>query len=237
MRHHLPTSTFRKELEELKQHNGRLQRLITNCTAPGFPAQGKQPQSPRRVSPDSLRENTAQAKDIYHAICSSYSCQCPYPHEANLGLRQVPLQPPDDLEPFELIFPVDEEKKDMAEVVLQSPATYSSMASTEMALTEESYGSFGVGYDFLPTIGGTTVLTCNTAIRSFGHQETASEAFQHPLPENRKAVRHPHAIEEAAPFRLAGATMALKTLVVSKISASSSKAWTTIKPRLLRHHA
>lgn len=149
MKHNLPTSTFRTELESLKQLNCRLQRLVTNCTASGYPAQGKQPSSPPRLSPDLLRQNTVHAKDIYNAICNSYNCQCPYPHEANLGLRQVSPKRHDDGE-FELIFPVEEEKEEMTEVHVKSPtSTYSSMASTEMASTEESYDTFSMEYDVL----------------------------------------------------------------------------------------
>jgi hypothetical protein len=151
MKHTLPTSNFRQELESLKQLNGRLQRLVTNCTSSGFPAQGKQSISPRRLSPDILKENTAHAEDLYHAICNSYNCQCSYPHEANLGVRQSPKLL-DASEPFELIFPVDEETEDMIEVDLKSPMSpsYSSMVSTEMAFTEESYDTFSTRYDILP---------------------------------------------------------------------------------------
>jgi hypothetical protein len=233
MKHNLPTSTFRIELESLKQHNGRLQRLITNCTASGYPAQGKQSISPSRLSPDILRENTARAKDLYHVICNSYNCQCPSPHEANLGVRH---------EPFELIFPVEEENEDMARVDLKSrPSTYSSMASTEMASTEESYDTFSMEYDILPIIED-AVLTDRIVHRTgVGRQEAASETYRH-YPsdyhsENRKTVHLLRGIKEAARFRLAGATVARMMLGVSTTYAYSSKAWTIIHISLLRLHA
>jgi hypothetical protein len=242
MKHNLPTSTFRIELESLKQHNGRLQRLITNCTASGYPAQGKQPISPPRLSPDILRENTAHAEDLYHAICNSYNCQCPSPHEANLGLRQVSPKLLDDGEPFELIFQVEEENEDMARVDLKShPSTYSSMASTEMASTEESYDTFSMEYDILPIIED-AVLTDHIVHRTgVGRQEAASETYRHYPPdypsENRKTVHLLREIKEAARFRLAGATVARMMLGVSTTYAYSSKAWTIIQLSLLRLHA
>jgi hypothetical protein len=145
MKHTLPTSTFRQELESLKTLNGQLQKLVTNCTAPGFSAQGKQLESPERLSPNFLKEYTTHAEDIYHAICNSYNCQCEYPHEANLGLREVSPKTPDPSDPFELIFPIDEEKEYIAERDLKSPMSpsYFSITSTEMTATDESLDSFG----------------------------------------------------------------------------------------------
>src|SRR6266516_1757526 len=100
MKNTLPTSTFRQELESLKKLNGQLQKLITNCTASGFPAQSV---SPPRFSPDILKENTMHAEDLHHAICDSYNCQCQSPHEASLALRQASPKILDAGEPFELI--------------------------------------------------------------------------------------------------------------------------------------
>jgi hypothetical protein len=138
----------------LKKLNGQLQRLVTNCTASGFPAQGGQSASPPWLSPDILKENTIHAEDLHHAICNSYNCQCQSPHEASLALRQVSPKILDAGEPFELIFPVDEEKEYFAEKDLKSqfPPSYSSITSTAMTATDESYDSFGTGYDILPIV-------------------------------------------------------------------------------------
>jgi hypothetical protein len=238
MKHNLPTSTFRQELESLKQHNGRLQRLITNCTASGFPAQGKLPISPPRLSPDILRENTAHAKDLYHAICNSYNCQCPTPHEANLGLRQGSPKPLDDGEPFELIFPVDEEKEDVTEIDIKSPtSTYSSLLSTEVASTEESYDTFSMEYDNLFIIEDAILTDYIVTRTDVGRQEAASEAYHHYPSENRKAVHLLPGIKEAARSRLAGVIVARRMLGVSTTYAYLSKAWTITRLFLLRHHA
>jgi len=224
MKHHLPNSEFKSELQILKQHNGRLQRLVTNCTASGFPAQGKQPISSPRLSPDFLKEKAAQAKDIYHAIGNSYTCQCPSPHEANLGLRQMSPKILDDEDRFELIFPIEEGKEDMIEMDLKSPtSTYSSIFSTGMASTE-SNDSFGMGYD-VSGVMEDAILTNHTVIRtSVGRQEAASEIYHYHPSENQKAVHLLHGIEGAAQFRLAGAIMVRKMLHVSTTYAYSSKA-------------
>ncbi len=239
MKHTLPTSSFRQELEALKQLNGWLQRLITNCTASGFPAQGRQPITPHRLSPDILKENTAHAEDLYHAICNSYNCECPSPHEANLGLRQMSPKPLNAGEPFELIFPIDEEKEDMKERDLKSPLslTYCSITSTEMAsTTDESYDSFGIEYDTLPADEHSILIEYTGSLTGAGHQGIALEVYQHHPPEIRKAASHPHGIEEGAQFLLAGAIMAQKMLNASMTSVYSSKNWMTLhlsSPRLL----
>lgn len=238
MKHNLPTSTFRQELESLKQLNGRLQRLVTNCTSSGFPAQGKQPNSPPRLSPNILKENTAHAKDLYYAICNSYNCQCPYPHEANIGLRQVSPKLLGDGESFELIFPVDEEKEDMIEVDLKSPISpsYSSITSTEMAYTEESYDTFSLGYDIRPPVDETIMTDYTVILTDVGHQGIVSRVCRSRPAWIIKAAPHLHGIKEAAQFHLAGAIMARKMLDVSTTYAYLSKSWTTFHLSLLRLH-
>lgn len=180
MKHTLPTSTFRQELESLKKLNGQLQKLITNCTASGFPAQGGQSASPPWLSPDILRGDAIRAEDLHHAICNSYNCQCQSPHEASLALRQVPPKIRDAGEPFELIFPVDEEKEYITErdLKLQISPSYSSMASTAMTATDESYDSFGMGYDILPIVEDTSLMDNLEILPDVGRQGIALEVYR-----------------------------------------------------------
>ena len=70
------------------------------------PAQGRSVQG--RLSLEILREITAHAKDLYDAICGGYRCECPFPHQASLRLRQVSPSHINVNEPFELFFSVDE---------------------------------------------------------------------------------------------------------------------------------
>lgn len=229
MKHTLPTSSFRQELESLKKLNGQLQRLVTNCTASGFPAQGRQPVSLPRLSPDILKEKTTNAEDIYHAICNSYNCQCQSPHEANLGLRQVSPEALGTDESFELIFPVDEEKEYITERDLKSPMSpsYSSIASTEMTATDESYDSFGMGYDILPTVEDALLIDCPGKLPDVGRQGIALEAYR--LIGISKAAFHPRAIKEGGQFLLAGATMAPRMVNASMTCVYSSKNWMILR--------
>ena len=180
MKHTLPTSTFRQELERLGKLNGRLQKLITNCTASGFPAQGGQSASPPRFPPDILKENTIHAEDLHRAICNSYNCQCQSPHEASLALRQVSPKILDSGEPFELIFPVDEEKEYTTERDLRSQTSpsYSSMTSTAMTATDESYDSFGMEYDILPIVEDTSLMDNLEKLPDVGRQGLALEVYR-----------------------------------------------------------
>jgi hypothetical protein len=84
-------------------------------------------------------------EDLHHAICNSYNCQCESPHEASLALRQASPKILDAGELFELIFPVDEGEECITESDLRSKTSlsYSSIAPTEMTVTDESYVSFG----------------------------------------------------------------------------------------------
>ena len=234
MKHTLPTSSFRQELESLKKLNGLLQKLITNCTASGFPAQGGQSASPPRLSSDILKENTIHAEELHHAICNSYNCQCQSPHEASLALRQASPKILDTSEPFELIFPVDEEKKYITErdVKSQVSPSYSSMASTAMTATDESYDSFGMGYDILPIVEETSLMDNQEKLPDVGRQGIALEVYR-PL-QISKTAPLPLAIKEAGQFRLAGVTMALKMVNASMTYVFSSKNWMILPPYNLR---
>lgn len=234
MKHTLPSSSFRQELESLKKLNGQLQKLITNCTVSGFPAQGKQPVSPPRLSPDLLKENTTHAEDIYQAIGNSYNCECQSPHEANLGLRQISPKPVNTSEPFELIFPVDEGKEYITERDLSSPISpsYISVASTEMTATDESLDS--LGYDDLPTIEDFRLINPPGTSPDVGRRGIALEAYR--SMEISKAAPHPCETKEGGPFRLAGVIMAPRVVNASMIYVYSSKSWMILhifKPRLL----
>jgi hypothetical protein len=180
MKHTFPTSSFRQELEHLKKLNGQLQKLITNCAASGSPAQGGQPVSPPRLSLDILRENTIHAEDLHRAICNSYNCQCQSPHEASLALRQVSPKILDAGEPFELIFPVDEEKEYITERDLRShnSPSYSSTASTAMTVTDESYDSFGTEYDILPIVQDTSLMDNLGKLPDVGRQGIALGVYR-----------------------------------------------------------
>lgn len=104
------SSTFNQDLESLRLHNMQLGRLFELCPSPGYSAWGEQPTSLPKGSDNITELKRAHARELYDAICDSYRCQCPFPHEAILGLRP---DPPKLLEPFELIFPV----KDISEEV------------------------------------------------------------------------------------------------------------------------
>jgi hypothetical protein len=234
MKHTLPTSTFRQELESLKKLNGLLQKLITNCTASGFPAQGGQSASPPRLSSDILKENTIHAEELHHAICNSYNCQCQSPHEASLALREVSSKILDADEPFELIFPVDEGKEYFTERDLKSQISpsYSSITSTAMTATDESYDSFGMGYDILPIVEESSLMDTQEKLPDVGRQGIALEVYR-PLQISKTAPR-PLAIKEAGQFRLAGVTMALKMVNASMTYVFSSKNWMILPPYNLR---
>lgn len=126
------SSSFRQDLESLKCHNEQLRRLFTSCTIPGYPAQGKQPTPPPGLSPDVLRENSVHANKLYDAICDSYRCQCPFPHEANIELRHDSRKLLDPSEPFELIFPVKEISEEMSELYMKSPMSMSPTDDPDM---------------------------------------------------------------------------------------------------------
>jgi len=91
----------------------QLRRLFEPCTSPCYPAWREQPTSPPKGPDDIIELKRTYAKELYEAICDSYRCQCPFPHEANLGLRP---DSPRMLEPFELIFPVKDISEDVSQL-------------------------------------------------------------------------------------------------------------------------
>src|SRR5947207_8883624 len=127
LKKNLPYSSFRQDLESLKSTNMQLM-LLTNCTSSGYPAQGKQPTSSSTIPVDILRRNSAHANDLYYTICDSYRCQCLFPHEANLGLRQDSPKLLDSSESFKFIFPVKEISENMSELDLKSPTSPSDIS-------------------------------------------------------------------------------------------------------------
>jgi len=234
MKHTLPTSSFRQELESLKKLNGQLQKLVTNCTTSGFPAQARQPVSLPRLSLDTLKENTIHAEDLHHAICNSYNCQCQSPHEASLALHQASQKILDAGKPFELIFPVDEEKEYITQRDLTSPISpsYSSIASTEMTPTDESYDSFGMGYDILPIFEDASLMDNLEKHPDVGRRGIALEVYR-PI-ETSKVAPRPLAIKEVDQFRLTGATIAPRMVNASMIYVYSSKNWVILPLSNLR---
>jgi hypothetical protein len=67
---------------------------------------GRQAKQSSSLPAHVLRRITAQANELHDAICEGYNCQCRNPHEANLGTH--PLDDLDLIQPFDLLFPVDE---------------------------------------------------------------------------------------------------------------------------------
>jgi hypothetical protein len=102
----LPQASMKESLRKLHVYNARLQRLLTNCTSAGYPAQGRLPKTSPRLAPGVLRKITTHANELHDAICEGFNCPCRNPHEARLRMYS-----PDDIDlaqPFELVFPVDE---------------------------------------------------------------------------------------------------------------------------------
>jgi hypothetical protein len=144
-KHGRPSSSVRQDLKTLRWHNWQLTRLFTNCTSPGYPAQGKQPSPLLRLSHDVLRKNAAHANELFEVICDSYHCHCASPHEANLGLRPDSPKLQDASKPFELIFPVKEISENVSELDLKWPTSPSEISVDP---TED----YDMRYDILPVI-------------------------------------------------------------------------------------
>lgn len=122
----LPQASMKENLRKLRDYNARLQRLLTNCTSAGYPAQGRLPRTSSRLAPGVLRKITTHANELHDAICEGFKCPCRNPHEARLRMYS-----PDDIDlaqPFELVFPVDENNAErilQQDLGLQSPAAKS----------------------------------------------------------------------------------------------------------------
>ena len=111
-------AAIRDSLRKLHELNGRLQRLLTNSASPGYPAQGRTPKISTKLPEDVLRRISAQANELHDALNEGYKCDCLNGHEASLGPHS-----PEDLDltqPFEIVFPVDE---DIARVFADGPTS------------------------------------------------------------------------------------------------------------------
>lgn len=112
MKHQLPHSNLKQNLEALHSYNGQLRRLLSSSTGSGSAPQGNLPSKSSTSSPEFLRRISNHANDLHDAICNGYRCECPLTHQASLGLqsrlRQAPAIALNDTEPFELLFPLDE---------------------------------------------------------------------------------------------------------------------------------
>ncbi|KAH8820808.1 hypothetical protein F5884DRAFT_61394 [Xylogone sp. PMI_703] len=148
LRHNLPQSSISKSLDDLDFYNTKLKVLVTNCTNPGYPAQGKIPSATALFSQELLQQIKKHAGDIHNAICEGYRCKCQIPHQANLGLRNVtPLKLESVEEEFELLFPIDDPFDNAAarlsEFSMASPTSTSDKSLSSGSL--ESADSFILG--------------------------------------------------------------------------------------------
>ena len=109
IRVNLPHASIKDNIRKLHKCNKLLQRIITprssNATVPEAP--NLQPEILTKLPPDTLRRMTEDANALHRAIGDGYSCSCPGGHEAHLGIH--PLDDLDIAQPYELLFPVDEE--------------------------------------------------------------------------------------------------------------------------------
>lgn len=123
-----PKATARESLRRLRELNGRLQRLLTNIASSGHPAQGRKPKTSTKLPNDVLRRISAQANELHDALNEGYKCDCRNGHEASLGPHS--LEDLDLTQPFEIMFPIDE---DIAKVSADEATlpTASSMESLE----------------------------------------------------------------------------------------------------------
>lgn len=123
----LPTATVKESLAKLSKLNSRLQKLLTNCADSGFPAQGRAvAASSTKLPPDVLKRISDSAKDLHDAIHEGYSCKCDNGHAANLSLHSA-----EDLEldqPFEIVFPVNEDEAKQITQDYPSPSEESCMS-------------------------------------------------------------------------------------------------------------
>jgi hypothetical protein len=172
-----PSSSFGRDLENLKLHNKHLARLIANCANPGYPAQGTQSNPPTRLSLDVLQMNAAHADELFDAICECYRCQCPFPHEVSLRLRLDSHNLQDTNEPFELIFPTKEISEDMLELDPKSPTSLSE-------ILVDSTKEYDMRYDILPTTENpiNNKLNCNSSYERSWSRNTSMS----PLPPREK---------------------------------------------------
>ncbi|RFU32311.1 hypothetical protein B7463_g4031, partial [Scytalidium lignicola] len=150
LRHNLPQSNISKSLDDLDFYNSKLTMLVTNCTSPGYPAQGRVPSATSILQQELLEQIKKHASDIHNAICEGYRCQCQIPHLANLGLRNVaPTKLESVEEEFELLFPIDDPLDNaaarMSEFSMASPTSTSDKSMSSGSL--ESTDSFILGYD------------------------------------------------------------------------------------------
>jgi hypothetical protein len=127
----LPQATVKESLRKLRELNGRLQRLLTNSASSGYPAQGRASKTSTKLPPDILRRISTQANELHDALYEGYKCECPNGHKASLGPHS-----PEDLDltqPFEIVFPVDE---DTAKVFTADPTSPTAASSVESAENE-----------------------------------------------------------------------------------------------------
>jgi hypothetical protein len=125
----IPQTTVRESLHKLQDLNGRLQRLLTNSASSGYPAQGRTQKTSPNLPPDLLNQRSAQANEVHDAIYEGYSCDCRNGHEANLGLHSP--YDHNTIQPFEIVFPVDEDTAKQFIQPDQSSPTASSMDSLD----------------------------------------------------------------------------------------------------------
>ena len=109
IRVNLPHASIKDNIRKLHKCNKLLQRIITPRTSSATVAEApdSQPEILTKLPPDILRRITEDANALHRAIGDGYSCSCPGGHETHLGLH--PLTDHDIAQPYELLFPVDEE--------------------------------------------------------------------------------------------------------------------------------
>ena len=136
VRLNLPNSSVKQDLDALRSHNGNLQRLFSNC--PSHPAEKKT--AVTAINPETFTQISEHANDLHEAICKGYSCECPKPHKANLGTRQVLPKYMDLKRPFDILFTLEEEEYDTQKRISDLDLTCSTSPS-DRTMTTEVYGS------------------------------------------------------------------------------------------------
>ena len=109
LRNNLPDSSSKAQLDELREYNESLLRLLsTDKVSPCSEGSSRQP----LPSLDLPVRDYSHVKHIYSAICNGYHCDCYLPHFANIELPQIsprttPRTSQNDTQRLRLLFPIE----------------------------------------------------------------------------------------------------------------------------------
>jgi hypothetical protein len=133
---HLHQTSLRRHLEELRELNHDLQRLLGFRALPDRTGRRKRRSAALRF----LRRDFTHALDIYNAICNGYRCHCDRPHFANLKLPRLSNLEPGpneglshDAGTLQLLFSVED-----STVTSTSPDSAICAAETQECIDEDS---------------------------------------------------------------------------------------------------